>query len=91
MTTANRVPTIGAILEDPEWGSECPVCGDEFTTTKSGIVWPETCVIRDAFAWDRVCQAPPPDAIQDFIERMDVDNEYPALAMAYVHTVSDTA
>lgn len=83
------IPSIPRILDDPEWGSSCPVCGDPFTTAKSGIVWPKTCVRRDAFEWERVCQAPPPAPLEQFIERMDVDNEYPALAMAYVHTVSD--
>lgn len=46
--------------------------------------------MRDAFDWDRVCQAPPPDALEEYISDRDIDNEYPAVAMAYVHLVSDT-
>ena len=84
------VPTIPSILDDPDWGSECPICGDPFTPHKSGIIWPRSYLSRDAFEWDRVCQAPPPEPLEEFIDERDVDNEYPALAMAYVHTVSDT-
>lgn len=85
------VPSIPTILDDPDWGAECPVCGDPFTTSKSGIIWPNACVIRDAFEWDRICQAPPPDLLEKYIDERDVDGEYPSLAMAYVHTVSDTS
>lgn len=84
------VPSIPSILDDPDWGDECPICGDPFTTKKSGIVWPRSCLMRDAFDWDRLCQAPPPEPVAEFIADRDVDNEYPAVAFAYVHTVSDT-
>lgn len=87
----HAVPTISDLLDDPDWGDECPVCGDPFTTSESGVIWPGSHLEIDAFAWDRVCQSTPPEPVEEFISERDVDDEYDSLAMAYVHMVSDTS
>lgn len=82
---------ISSILDDPQWGSECPVCGDPFSPAKSGVVWHPETLSLDAFSWDRVCQAPAPDALQTWIDHRDHDDRFDAVPVCYVHTVSDTA
>lgn len=86
MSTSLSIP---AIINDPQWGDECPVCGDAFTTSQSGIIWPGESLSADCFAWARVCQAPAPDELQAWIDERDPNDEFALLPVAYVHTVSD--
>lgn len=84
-------PSISHIIDDPEWGASCPVCGDPFSPKKSGVVWGDAVTRLDAFSWDRVCQAPAPDALQTWIDERDQEDEYATLPVCYVHTVTDTS
>lgn len=87
---SHAAPTMSMILDDPDWGTECPVCGDRFTPSESGVIWPDQRLEIDCFAWERVCQDTPPEPVAEFIEERDIDDEYGALPMVYVHMVSDT-